>query len=161
MGTTGTSAPRRETNMSVMWSTFLSDFPADCVIDRIAATPRHSFLLAPRWCHDKAAVRSSRSTPNSIAEGTRQGEPLDEPQPMLISLDRKGDNAERGLAWTGWPPASAHDGLACQPGALAGGKSGLRRTRWWVTPTGRKARESATESRPPRRLLAGEVRVKR
>ena len=31
----------------------------------------------------------------------------------------------------------------------ARGKSGLHRTRWSVTPTGRKARESATESRPP------------
>jgi len=31
-----------------------------------------------------------------------------------------------------------------------GGKSGLRRTRWWVTPTGRKTRESATESKPPK-----------
>lgn len=31
----------------------------------------------------------------------------------------------------------------------AGGKSGRRRTGWWVTPTGREARESATESRPP------------
>ena len=30
-----------------------------------------------------------------------------------------------------------------------GGKSELRRARWWVTPTGRKARESATENRPP------------
>jgi hypothetical protein len=29
------------------------------------------------------------------------------------------------------------------------GKSGLHRTRWWVTPTGREARESATESIPP------------
>ena len=36
----------------------------------------------------------------------------------------------------------------------AGGKSGLHRTRWWVTPTGRKARESATESIPPRGVAA-------
>ena len=46
------------------------------------------------------------------------------------------------------------------------GKSGLHRTGWSVTPTGRKARESATESKPPRqrlgpRLFAGAVRVKR
>jgi len=42
------------------------------------------------------------------------------------------------------------------------GKSGLRRTQWWVTPTGREARESATESRPPRERLASRgVRVKR
>src|SRR5436305_4336962 len=46
------------------------------------------------------------------------------------------------------------------------GKSGLQRTEWSVTPTGRKARESATESRPPRvaqspRLMAAAVRVKR
>jgi hypothetical protein len=46
--------------------------------------------------------------------------------------------------------------LGCHIGSLTGpvgGKSGLRRTRWWVIPTGRKARESATESRPPRRDL--------
>src|SRR5439155_20454605 len=29
------------------------------------------------------------------------------------------------------------------------GKSGLHRAGWWVTPTGRKPRESATENRPP------------
>ena len=33
--------------------------------------------------------------------------------------------------------------------AAAGGKSGLHRTGWWVTPTDRKVRESATESKPP------------
>ena len=48
----------------------------------------------------------------------------------------------------------------------ARGKSGLRRTGWSVTPTGREARESATESKPPRRELSssptrGAVRVKR
>src|SRR5262249_39937528 len=32
---------------------------------------------------------------------------------------------------------------------LGRGKSGLHRTRWWVTPTVRKDRESATESIPP------------
>ncbi len=51
-----------------------------------------------------------------------------------------------------------------------GGKSGLHRTRWWVTPTVRKDRDSATESKPPivdvapeSLLLEGydEVRVKR
>lgn len=35
------------------------------------------------------------------------------------------------------------------PAQWAGGKSGLHRTLWWVTPTSRKARESATESKPP------------
>src|SRR5205823_8281633 len=36
------------------------------------------------------------------------------------------------------------------PDKLPGrGKSGLHRTRWWVTPTVRKDRESATESIPP------------
>jgi len=30
-----------------------------------------------------------------------------------------------------------------------GGKSGHRRTGWWITSTGRKIRESATESKPP------------
>ena len=42
----------------------------------------------------------------------------------------------------------------------AGGKSGLQRTPRWVTPTGRKTRESATESKPPPRFGAA-VRVKR
>lgn len=32
---------------------------------------------------------------------------------------------------------------------ITGGKSGLRRTGWSITSTGREARESATESRPP------------
>ena len=32
---------------------------------------------------------------------------------------------------------------------LAGGKSGLLRAGWWVTPTGRETRESATENTPP------------
>jgi hypothetical protein len=46
------------------------------------------------------------------------------------------------------------------------GKSGLHRIGWSTTPTGRKARESATESKPPRRLgppskWAAAVRVKR
>ncbi len=29
------------------------------------------------------------------------------------------------------------------------GKSGLQRTRWWITSTVREDRESATENRPP------------
>ena len=37
------------------------------------------------------------------------------------------------------------------------GKSGLRRTGWLVTPTGRKARESATESKPPRGSCASAI----
>ena len=43
-------------------------------------------------------------------------------------------------------------------GNVTGGKSGLHRAGCWVTPTGRKARESATEKRPP---IARSVRVKR
>jgi hypothetical protein len=31
----------------------------------------------------------------------------------------------------------------------AGGKSGHHRARWWVTPTGREVRASATEKIPP------------
>ena len=41
------------------------------------------------------------------------------------------------------------------------GKSGLRRTGWSLTATGRKARDSATESRPPKSARADQVRVKR
>jgi len=54
-------------------------------------------------------------------------------------------------------------GPACSWVPGAGGKSGLRRTGWSVTPTGRKARESATESKPPCGVRNGSrgVRVKR
>jgi len=41
-------------------------------------------------------------------------------------------------------------------GFAAGGKSGLPRARWWVTPTVRKDRESATENKPPDSQLAGD-----
>src|SRR5260221_4839690 len=37
--------------------------------------------------------------------------------------------------------------LISQP--IGGGKSGLHRARWWVTPTVRKDRDSATEKIPP------------
>ena len=60
---------------------------------------------------------------------------------------------------------SGRGGLAESPGmsgdaAVRRGKSGLQRTGWWVTPTGREIRESATENKPPRGVLR-EVRVKR
>ena len=43
-----------------------------------------------------------------------------------------------------------------------GGKSGLLRAGWWVTPTGRKTRESATENKPPAcQGFLATVRVKR
>ena len=48
----------------------------------------------------------------------------------------------------------------CGDSAFRRGKSGLQRTRWWVTPTGREARDSATENKPPCGLLR-KVRVKR
>jgi hypothetical protein len=63
--------------------------------------------------------------------------------------------------------------LACQrlvsgqpPVAFAaGGKSGLLRAGWWVTPTVRKNRESATEIKPPDcqqdLFLTATARVKR
>src|SRR6516225_3809280 len=41
------------------------------------------------------------------------------------------------------------------------GKSGLHRARWWVTPTVRKDRESATERIPPACVNVTPVRVKR
>lgn len=41
-------------------------------------------------------------------------------------------------------------------GSTAGGKSGLPRARWWVTPTVREDRESATENKPPDGQLAGD-----
>jgi hypothetical protein len=50
------------------------------------------------------------------------------------------------------PVADNHrvgSGTGVRRAARSGGKSGLRRTRWWVTPTVREDRESATESKPP------------
>ena len=47
-----------------------------------------------------------------------------------------------------WPAERFHD-------LSARGKSGLLRTGWSVTPTGREARESATESKPPFDLSRG------
>src|SRR5262245_31734402 len=41
--------------------------------------------------------------------------------------------------WTEWSPDGADFS------ASSGGKSGLHRTQWWVTPTVRKDRDSATE----------------
>src|SRR5437773_7035077 len=59
-------------------------------------------------------------------------------------------------------PASRLDGRcpAIGLGLSSGrGKSGLHRTRWWVTPTVRKDRESATENIPPaERSRESEVR---
>jgi hypothetical protein len=60
--------------------------------------------------------------------------------------------------------AKAAMGLYCAPrlgpwtaaGGDIGGKSGLPWARWWVTPTVRKNRESATEIRPPDGQLAGD-----
>jgi hypothetical protein len=43
----------------------------------------------------------------------------------------------------------ALSGLAIGERVVERGKSGLRRAGWSVTPTGRKARESATENKPP------------
>ena len=44
--------------------------------------------------------------------------------------------------WVGWS-------LVLAVRARARGKSGLRRTGWSITTTGREARESATENIPP------------
>jgi len=60
-------------------------------------------------------------------------------------------------------------GRVVAPIADRGGKSGLHRAGWWVTPTGGDPRESATENIPPRQQLwlfflqgaARGVRVKR
>lgn len=74
------------------------------------------------------------------------------------------------LASNGYNPRprsepSGRGGLAESPGtsgdaAVRRGKSGLQRTGWWVTPTGREIRDSATENKPPRGSLRA-VRVKR
>jgi len=41
-------------------------------------------------------------------------------------------------------------------GFAAGGKSGLPRARWWVTPTVREDRDSATENKPPDGQFTGD-----
>lgn len=48
-----------------------------------------------------------------------------------------------GSKWAERPPGESRE-IEGSPG----GKSGLPRTEWWVIPTGREARESATESKP-------------
>ena len=53
-----------------------------------------------------------------------------------------------------FPHRPAYGDRAWSPGGrrwpcAIGGKSGLPRARWWVTPTVRKDRESATEIKPP------------
>ena len=55
---------------------------------------------------------------------------------------------QRGYQSTEWKPCSArYDSTRCD--LLKRGKSGLHRTQWWVTPTVREDRESATENIPP------------
>ena len=58
--------------------------------------------------------------------------------------------------------APVRAGRAAAGGDLRG-KSGLHRARWWVTPTGRKPRDSATENKPPmaRSQDRDQVRAKR
>jgi hypothetical protein len=59
-----------------------------------------------------------------------------------------------GSEWTGWSPVELpRAATSARRAASTGGKSGLRRMWRWVTPTGREARESATESKPPRGSL--------
>lgn len=54
----------------------------------------------------------------------------------------------RESKYLGWSLAAG--GPARRVGTVAaGGKSGLDRARWWVTPTRGDPRESATETRPP------------
>ena len=60
---------------------------------------------------------------------------------------------------TGWPLAETVGPPYRLETVLARGKSGLRRAGWWVTPTGREARESATESKPPRGSLRRQRRT--
>ncbi len=70
------------------------------------------------------------------------------------------------------PEPQDREGNRTDPGARVeeerGGKSGLHRARWWVTPTARSlagpGRDSATENKPPRSGCLGiavGVRVKR
>ena len=59
---------------------------------------------------------------------------------------------------------SGLDGRRAWPRVTPGGKSGLHRTGWSVTPTSRETRESAAENRPPMVVAASatsQVRVKR
>ncbi|EDL60609.1 hypothetical protein PM8797T_11174 [Gimesia maris DSM 8797] len=68
----------------------------------------------------------------------------------------QGDN----LLYTGRFNSGSRLSGRCGFFGIRGGKSGLHRARWWVTPTVREDRESATESKPPGQF-AGQVRVKR
>ena len=71
---------------------------------------------------------------------------------MITNRDRDGLDDRCGA----WFHGNVRTGSCC------GGKSGLQRARWWVTPTARfSGRESATENKPPRWTLSPKVRVKR
>src|SRR5659263_580385 len=73
---------------------------------------------------------------------------------------------EVSLAATAWPTHPRVKGSADESarrsrrGRPRRGTSGLRRARWWVTPTRGDPRDSATENRPPR-PFGDVVRVKR
>ena len=74
------------------------------------------------------AVQTADCCPNSSCV---------EPQASRLRATAAGLQCARLVS--GRPPAAS----------AAGGKSGLPRARWWVTPTVRKDRESATENKPP------------
>ena len=79
------------------------------------------------------------------------------PQRLRMVYNKRRANPKIVSKWTGRPPAEA-----ATRWPAAGGKSGLRRTGWSVTPTGREARESATENTPPMVCLRQiQVRLKR
>ena len=87
--------------------------------------------------HQTTASRSSRKITGSQSA----------PTPHRPYNDRLPEWAER-------PLRRADCGFGCGP-FRSGGKSGLLRTRWWITSTVREDRESATENKPPMALARG------
>jgi len=85
-----------------------------------------------------------------------QGRLLAGGMPRMIELRVRGGRDDRRGAGSGRVMTSEQSiGSSGWPGACRGGKSGLHRAQWWVTPTvrvheGASGRDSATENRPPR-----------
>ena len=91
------------------------------------------------------------------------GSPLHQRGPQALQRSTFKDNPIQNRYQTStphWTVGTGRRTLACLPLQRSGpgdrctasagrGKSGLHRTRWWVMPTVRENRESATENKPP------------
>ena len=72
---------------------------------------------------------------------------------ILVKLFHQGTTLLGGIVLRS--SLTAGGGCAAAGTIRAGGKSGLHRAGWWVTPTGGDPRESATENRPPTSPVSG------